>query len=60
MESAVSAPVSGHIRRVAVQEGLFFHSSIPQLNIIELRYLPRFTPTGDSISQGDLIVEIVH
>ena len=35
MESAVSAPVSGHIKRVVVNE-------------------------GDSLNQGDLLVEIVH
>ena len=35
MESAVSAPVSGHIKRVLVNE-------------------------GDSLNQGDLLVEIVH
>jgi len=35
MESAVSAPVSGHIKRVVVHE-------------------------GDSLNQGDLLVEIVH
>lgn len=33
MESAVSAPVSGHVKRVLVQE-------------------------GDSLSQGDLVVEL--
>jgi pyruvate carboxylase len=35
MESVVSAPVSGHVKRVVVHE-------------------------GDSLNQGDLIVEIVH
>ena len=35
MESAVTAPVSGHVKRVVVHE-------------------------GDSINQGDLVVEIVH
>ena len=35
MESAVSAPVAGHIKRVVVHE-------------------------GDSLNQGDLVVEIIH
>jgi pyruvate carboxylase len=54
MESAVTAPVSGHIKRVVVQEGehLIMNSRKFSFNLGLL--------TGDSINQGDLIVEIVH
>src|SRR5262245_38514274 len=51
MESAVTAPVSGHVKRVVVQEG----------EDDATRDLRRLTPSiGDSINQGDLTVEIVH
>jgi len=52
MESAVTAPVSGHVKRVVVQEGVFsFPSYVADKFILSL---------GDSINQGDLVVEIVH
>jgi pyruvate carboxylase len=51
MESAVTAPVSGHIKRVVVQEGMCSESE----SLCSLILAP-----GDSINQGDLTVEIVH
>lgn len=50
----MTAPVSGHIKRVVVQEGLL---------IVLLRFFGKFADgvyVGDSIAQGDLTVEIVH
>lgn len=53
MESAVTAPVSGHIKRVVVHEGkCLLTMTIDCLRLILL--------LGDSINQGDLTVEIVH
>ena len=51
MESAVTAPVSGHIKRVVVHEGAW----VAPIWISSQLWLP-----GDSINQGDLTVEIVH
>ena len=50
MESAVTAAVSGHVKRVVVHEGKFLEES--KTNLISI--------IGDSINQGDLVVEIVH
>ena len=51
MESAVTAPVSGHIKRVLVHEGALFCVLLGLcFNVFQ----------GDSINQGDLVVEIVH
>lgn len=52
MESAVTAPVSGHVKRVVVQEGMRYLVMI-------VSSLLTVCP-GDSINQGDLTVEIVH
>lgn len=54
MESAVTAPVSGHVKRVAVQEGKTtnYHCKI--------QLTGSASAIGDSINQGDLTVEIVH
>lgn len=52
MESAVTAPVSGHIKRVVVNEGALV------LRLLEL--MRNSILSGDSINQGDLTVEIVH
>lgn len=53
MESAVTAPVSGHIKRVVVHEGgLLVLSAVDSLT--------HDLVIGDSINQGDLTVEIVH
>lgn len=54
MESAVTAPVSGHIKRVVVQEGKVPNSSGTRSNNFFV------VLSGDSINQGDLTVEIVH
>jgi pyruvate carboxylase len=53
MESAVTAPVSGHVKRVVVHEGDTI-ATISKISLIVLLY------SGDSINQGDLTVEIVH
>lgn len=51
MESAVTAPVSGHIKRVLVHEGVVFCVFLGScFNMFQ----------GDSLNQGDLVVEIVH
>jgi hypothetical protein len=55
MESAVTAPVSGHIKRVVVQEGGLWRWIIP-----DFKKLTSFSFSGDSINQGDLTVEIMH
>lgn len=54
MESAVTAPVSGHIKRVVVHEGM----KIGTFQCATLAHIVHFQ--GDSINQGDLVVEIVH
>lgn len=55
MESAVTAPVSGHVKRVVVHEGkqtlCCFKKDAPS---------DTHSRVGDSIAQGDLVVEIVH
>lgn len=56
MESSVTAPVSGHIKRVVVQEG---ECDVLAVAIALVCYL-RCHSSGDSINQGDLVVEIVH
>lgn len=56
MESAITAPVSGHIKRVAVQEG----DAPLTFAYFSGTGLTRSIVTGDSINQGDLTVEIVH
>ena len=53
MESAVTAPVSGHIKRVVVHEGML-------LSIVRVVAWVLTEAIGDSINQGDLTVEIVH
>lgn len=57
MESAVTAPVSGHVKRVTVHEGTYgvLSRSVPFSRLLILTM-----PAGDSINQGDLVVEIVH
>jgi len=57
MESAVTAPVSGHIKRVVVQEGKF-RTIMMVKSVSQLCFF--FHLSGDSINQGDLTVEIVH
>lgn len=57
MESAVTAPVSGHVKRVVVQEGKGIPNSCTR-PLVLTRIL--FLCAGDSINQGDLTVEIVH
>jgi pyruvate carboxylase len=52
MESSVTAPVAGHIKRVVVHEG---ECTKAKINIRFAEPAP-----GDSINQGDLTVEIVH
>lgn len=54
MESAVTAPVSGHVKRVVVQEGKPLCSDHDSSILIDVIFI------GDSIAQGDLTVEIVH
>lgn len=56
MESSVTAPVSGHIKRVVVQEG---ECDILTVALALVGYL-RWRSPGDSINQGDLVVELVH
>lgn len=56
MESSVTAPVSGHIKRVVVQEGEC-HVVVVALALVGYS---RRRYAGDSINQGDLVVEIVH
>lgn len=55
MESPVSAPVSGHVKRVVVHEG---KQSIKDNHLTAAEYQCFFA--GDSINQGDLIAEITH
>ena len=55
MESAVTAPVSGHIKRVVVHEGEYICRMKASRTIVM-----NVCITGDSINQGDLVVEIVH
>jgi hypothetical protein len=55
MESAVTAPVSGHVKRVVVQEGR--RDKYQKITATEIHML---STAGDSINQGDLTVEIVH
>lgn len=51
MESAVTAAVSGHVKRVVVHEG---ESLVTKIEVSQMT-LPH---SGDSINQGDLTVEI--
>jgi hypothetical protein len=55
MESSVTAPVSGHIKRVVVHEGK--KTRVAAWLIVNLNL---FSLSGDSINQGDLVVDIMH
>lgn len=50
----MTAPVSGHVKRVVVHEG----KSLRPLSDRQLIQMDHFK--GDSINQGDLVVEIMH